>query len=164
MDQNDKYLQYLIHEDIYLVKEDHIPADLDQVASGEKEDKDPDPKTVVVVSYPESNNIPEPARMFLSNILRSVKLTMEEVILLHLEKLDPEKGLPEKDLMHNSIIIGFLDAIPATLNPYFSTIKYELRINEHFTSLHSDPLEKIEQDRSLKKILWDRLQKIYKSE
>jgi hypothetical protein len=86
---------------------------------------------------------------------------MDDILLINVEKTDPGKLLRETDRMHNIKIIGFLESVSPSYQPFFSPTKYDLYKGEKHTGLLSDPLEKIEKDRSLKKVLWECLQDLY---
>jgi DNA polymerase III psi subunit len=161
MNHNEKYLQYLFHEEIYLVKEDHVSEDKEHEIQENDNKNTLENKTVVIINHPALKDIPAPDQALLSKILRSINLKLEDVLTINPQQFAPERTLPPEERMANVRIIGFFDSVPESWQQFFSTTKYELHETESYTSLHADPLDRIEKDRSIKKILWDKLQKLY---
>jgi hypothetical protein len=143
----DQYLQYLIQEEIYLVKED--------------QEKKLTNKTILLISSGGSEPLPEKIHDLLTNILHAIHLNLDEIILIDIKTADSEDNLLGKYQMNECRILGFLDSIPTAYQDIFKGREYTLYESEGFISLLADPLKEIDQNRSKKKILWDKLQELY---
>lgn len=160
----DGYLQYLIQEEIYLVKED-------EGSSGQKKEifshnaDHPVKKlkniSILVLNSGGAGELPGRVRELLTNILCAINLKLEEIILIDLDKSETKDDILDDYELKHCKIIGFLDSIPTSYLKIFPARKYEIQDSKTFKSLLVDPLEKIDLNRSKKKILWDKLQELY---
>ena len=160
----DQYLHYLIHEEIYLVKEDTAQTGSRQeVVTPEKEFplEKLFNKTILLISDYNQEVFPPKIQDLLTNILRAIGLSLDDIIMI---KINPEKS-EEEPLANYQLkkckIIGFLDSIPAGCQDVFEIQKYNLYHVGSITSMLVDPLEEIDQDRSKKVILWEKLKELY---
>ena len=160
----DGYLQYLIHEEIYLVKEDKAQNGSRQgIVTPEKElplEKLFN-KTILLISHDNPEMLPPKIQDLLINILRAISLTLDEIIMININQEKSEEEPLANYQIKECKIVGFLDSIPAGCQDVFDTQKYTLYHTGSFTSMLADPLEEIDQDRSKKVILWEKLKELY---
>lgn len=160
----ERFIQYLIPEEIYMLKEDQNPDFFTKEVS-HTDTKDPSKKllnkTILLVSQEKEVNHTPQIQDLLVNIVHAVHLTLEEIILIPLHdpgpNMDPLAGYQMKDCR----VIGFLESVPAECHSVFNLQKYTLKDTGEYISLLADPLEVINRERSKKVILWKKLKELY---
>ena len=159
------YLKYLIKEELYLVSEDADraqsragkPAETNQVHQENLVNR-----IIVMIRTDGKDPYSESDQALLKKILQAVQADPEKVLLLDLAEPGPYSDLLANHHMTNCRIIGFLDSLPENVQNVFPRQKYMIRSSGGFDSLLADPLFHIENDRTKKKKLWEKLQDLFK--
>ena len=159
------YLKYLITEDIYILQEKKEPGlsqekSLDYPAGQNTENLVN--KTLVIMNSAGKVSLTEGNRELLFRILQAVQEDPGKIIQFDMANPGPHQDFSKNYHLTNCRVIGFLNTIPESFREIFATQKYMIRTSGNFESLLADPLDEIEGNRSKKKMLWEKLQHLFR--
>lgn len=160
----ERFIPYLIPEEIYLLREDLDTAVPDQETGQIEEDDHARQllnRTIFLVSQKKVVDQSPEIQDLLIKIVHAIHLTLEDIILIPVDENDDEVDPLADYRMKDCRLLGFLESVPMKCQPVFDQQKYKLKNMDHFTSLLADPLEEIARDRSRKVILWNKLKELY---
>lgn len=160
MNNENIFLKYLIDEEIYLIQERMGDNQSDRF--NQEDDKHKitgiyKEEIVLLLDYPDHDTIPGPDVEFLRKVLISVHVDHQEVKYLFQEEA---MTLSIEDFDH-CIIIVFLNAIPDNLSALFKSDRYVSNTYLNNRLLWIDPLDKIKNDKNLKRKLWNQLKILF---
>jgi hypothetical protein len=162
MSWDSSYLKYLIDEEIYFIGETRQ----EDIAEPESEKKPEIPqgqppvfhnKTLIFLEYPKKQGLPETSNDFLSKILKAVHLDIRKVELVFSE----EKNVIYVNNLTGCKIIAFLSKIPDQFSGLENSERYIIHALHKNQLVLCDPLEAIQDDKDLKRKLWNQLKILY---
>lgn len=160
MNNENIFLKYLIDEEIYLIDERKIENQSDQYSQENATNNMTGiykEEIILLLDYSDHATIPESENEFLRKVLISVHIDQKEVKYLY---QDDATGLSIEDF-DNCTIIAFLNQIPDNLSGLFKSERYVLNTYLNNGLLWCDPLDKIKDDKNLKRKLWDQLKILF---
>lgn len=143
------FIPYLYEEEIYLIK----PPGKTEVITFRG--------NVVIVEYPGITTLPTKEKLLLNKILEAVKLKQVQVSIVNIPEIKNRITSRSGIRFEYAKVIFFTGKIPSMIKIQDLTNKYRILTenNNHF--LLADPLEIIDQEKNLKKELWDVLQQLF---
>lgn len=149
MDKDYSFFKFLYNEDIYLIK----PA--------KKTESITLRGNVIIVEYPGISTLPTREKLLLNKILEAVKLKPVQVSIVNLAEIRNRISTRSQLKFENARVVLFTGSIPSLIRIDQPGKKYEIIQDLSNDYVLADTLEMIEQDKTLKKNLWDILQTLF---
>ena len=115
-------------------------------------------KNCIVCVESESEILEEGSRVFLENILKAVKRTMEDILLVNVREASNEQIEALLAEQNHRQLIGFGTS---RLDKLKGLDLYSVTVSNHKTYLKAEALTSISSDQDKKKALWKALQEIF---
>ncbi len=116
---------------------------------------------VIFVEYPGIATLPTKEKMLLNKILEAVSLKPVQVSIVNLSEFSNRISARANIRFENAKVIFFTGKIPLLIKSADIKNRYEVIEEANSEFLLADPLEIIDQDKNLKKMLWDVLQQLF---
>jgi hypothetical protein len=149
MDKDYSFFRYLYNEDLYLIK------------PSKKAESVTLRGNVIIVEYPGISTLPTKEKMLLNKILEAVKLKPVQVSIVNLSEIRNRISTRSQIHFENARVVLFTGKIPVLTMIGQTDKKYEIIRDLTNDYVLADTLEMIEQDKILKKNLWDVLQMLF---
>ena len=149
MEKDYSFIKYLYDEDLYKI----LPP------------KKPETVTfrgiVIFVEYPGIVSLPTKEKLLLNKILDAVQLKQVQVRIVNIHEIRNRLSTGTNVKFENAKAVFFTGKLPAMIRIPDMAEMYNIHQSEGNEFVLADPLEIIDQDKSLKKELWEVLQKLF---
>jgi hypothetical protein len=149
MDKDYSFFRYLYDEDIYIIK------------PSKKTDSVTLRGILIIVEYPGISTVPTKEKNLLNKILDSVQLKPVQVSIINISELRNRVSSRSRIKFDHAKVIMFTGKIPTLVNLEPPDKKYTILQDLSNDYVLADTLETIEQDKNLKKELWDVLKELF---
>ena len=149
MEKDYSFFRFLYNEDIYIIKPANKTESLTLRGN------------VIIVEYPGISTLPTKEKLVLNKILEALRLKPVQVSIVNLSEIRNRITSRSQIKFENARVVLFTGKIPSLIKIDQLEKKYEILQGVSNDFVLADTLEMIEQDKTLKKNLWDVLQKLF---
>jgi hypothetical protein len=115
---------------------------------------------LLLMKYPDSVYMPEPALQFVTGVLGACKLSLDDVAIINLA-VNPDTTYKEVISFFKSRVVMLFDIEPSSIGLPINFPHFQLQAFTGNTFLYSPSLEEIENNKDLKTKLWYCLKRLF---
>ena len=149
MEKDYSFFRFLYDDDLYIIK------------PSKKAESVTFRGNVIMVEYPGISTLPTKEKLLLNKILDAIKLKPVQVSIVNLAELRNRVSNRSQIKFENARVVFFTGKAPAMIKTDLPEKKYEIIQSLTSDFVLADPLEMIEQDKAIKKDLWEVLQRLF---